>query len=176
MKVTVFLIGLLLFKLIISMTTYTRSDFFLMNEFKVADNTFDKIIKAIEEKEPDDIKKLFSTNIIEENDCLEQDIINWIEYIQGDIVSYSSTDDTPPSSSYSQDRQGRDVVMIESVFDIYTTDKTYYVAIREIVKDDFDRDNEGIIYIYIIDSQKWWSYGVYRSDGKWTEGIHIDRE
>ena len=46
---------------------------------------------------------------------------------------------------------------------------------KECTKDDFDQDNIGLLSIYIIKSEDWKEDCVYRGDGKWTPGIHIDK-
>ena len=175
-KIIALLIGLLLFSLVFKTTGFNRSEFFIMNECKVADKTLEKVVDSINENNPKKIKKLFSINAKTEIENLDEEILELLDYIQGDIVSCSLAIDKGVITSYDEDEKGRDIVEIESTFDIFTTEKSYYMAIREIVKDDTDSGNEGVIAIYIIDSENWWNYNVYRGAETSQKGIHIDRE
>ena len=56
---------------------------------------------------------------------------------------------------------------------MYTTKKTYHIAIYQCIRDDSNENNVGIISIYIIDSKYYNEPYVYRGDGNWTPGINI---
>ena len=141
------------------------------DEEEIANMTFNKIISAIKLKDNSKIVDMFSCTIQEENDLL-QDVSSFSEFIQGDIISFSSASDAGVGTDY-RIENGRKIKEIQSTFSIKTTQSIYYIAIRECIADGFDSKNVGVHSIYIIESKDWTEDYIYRGDGKWTPGINI---
>lgn len=141
------------------------------NDEKIADKTFNEIITAISEKNDSKIVDMFS-NAIKSEVNLSQSVLIFFDFIQGDIVSFSSASEAGVGADYKIE-SGKKRKEIQSAFCISTTENTYYIAIKECVKDDFDDSNIGIVSIYIIESNNWKEDYVYRGDGKWIPGINI---
>ena len=138
---------------------------------KIADKTFNKIISAIRLEDDSKIVDLFS-NAIKSEDDLSKPAMTFIKCIRGDIISFSSASEAGVGADYKTET-GKKRKEIQSAFCINTTESSYYIAIKECVKDEFDDNNIGIMSIYIIESSNWTEDYVYRGDGKWNPGINI---
>jgi len=149
-----------------SMSLFNQSD------ESIADKTFEKLINAIETSNKETVKAMFS-NAIQENENLEEKSLQLLEFIKGDIVSYSLSADSGVGADY-RIKKGKRKKEIQSSFRIVTTESEYYMAIKECVKDDFDSSNVGVLSIYIIKAEDWKEDCVYRGGGEWTPGITID--
>ena len=141
------------------------------NDEKIADKTFNEIITAIRLQDDSKIVDMFS-NSIKSEDNLSQSALKLFGFIHGDIVAFSSASEAGVGADYITET-GKKRKEIQSSFCINTTESTYYIAIKECIKDEFDDNNIGIMPIYIIESNNWTEDYVYRGDGKWTQGINI---
>ena len=159
------------FMLTLSFVSCFDGSIFGEDNAKIADETFGKVIGAIESKDASKIVALFSDTVKNEGD-LPQAATEFIDYIQGDIISFSSASESGVGAdAYSE--SGKKRKEINASFSINTTESTYYIAIKECTRDDFDENNVGVLSIYIVDSNKWPEEYVYRGDGKWLPGINI---
>lgn len=169
------LLSIILLILIVTLTSCSNGEanmgIFRDNDEKIADKTFNQIISAIRLKDNSKIVDMFS-NAIKSEDNLSQQALIFVNYIHGDIISFSSASEAGVGADYKTET-GKKRKEIQSSFCINTTESTYYVAIKECIKDEFDDNNTGIMSIYIIESSNWTEDYVYRGDGKWTQGINI---
>ena len=140
------------------------------NAEQLADKTFNEIISAIRLKDASKIVDMFSNEIKHEDDLL-QSALTFVDYVRGDVVSFSSAAEAGVGADYKTER-GKTRKEIQSSFCINTTESTYYLAIKECTKDEFD-NNIGVVSIYIIEANNWTEDYVYRGDGKWIYGINI---
>ena len=141
------------------------------NNEKIADKTFNKIITAIESNNDSTMVNMFSNTVKSDVD-LSYSVLMFYDFIHGDIVSFSSASEAGLVADYQTER-GKKRKEIQSSFCISTTENTYYIAIKECVKDEIDENNIGIVSIYIIESNHWKEDYIYRGDGKWLPGINI---
>ena len=149
-----------------------RKHMFLMNNNKVANESFEKIIVAIQNQDSAVLKALFSKVAQSEASNLGENSIKLFKFIQGDIVSFSDASEAGVGVDYKTE-QAKKQKIVQSAFYLETSAQKYYIAIRECIKDDFDNNNVGVISIYIIKSEDWDEDDIYRGDGKWTPGINI---
>lgn len=149
-----------------------NTNIFKENDESIANNTFEKVINTIKSQENTELEALFSKVVQGETSNLEENAINLIKFIQGDIVSFSDSSEAGVGADYKTE-QGKKQKEIHSAFHIETSEQKYYIVIRECTKDDFDKNNVGVISIYIIKSEDWNEDYIYRGDGKWTPGINI---
>lgn len=140
---------------------------------KIADRTFNELITAIESKNDSKIVDIFSDTVKKEVN-LSQSALMFLNFIDGDIVSFSSAFDRGIGVDY-RIEDDKKIKEIQSAFNISTTEKIYYIAIKECVEDDINNDNVGVLSIYIIESNNWQEDCVYRGDGKWIPGINIEK-
>ena len=140
------------------------------NDEKIADKTFNEIISAVRSKDASKIVEMFP-NVIKNEDNLSQSALTFVNYIHGEIISFSSAAEAGVGADY-RTESGKTRKEIQSSFCINTTESIYFIAIKECIKDEFD-NNVGVISIYIIEADNWTEDYVYRGDGKWTIGINI---
>ncbi len=139
-----------------------------------ADKTFAEVLDAVRSEDPSAITQLFSDEAKSTSSSLEEDADSFIKFIEGDIVSFSNAAESGVGSDGNVEG-GKTRKDINASFSVETTEKTYYIAIKECVKDDFKRSNVGILSVYIIEASAWTDEYVYRGDGEWTPGINIGK-
>lgn len=166
-----------LFVIILLMTICCTACIFDMSIFKksneeIADETFSIVIGAIESKDQTKLLELFSETVQNEVYDLEENALEFFEFIEGDILSFSKAMESGLITHDSVD-YGKRKKEIESAFNIKTSQKTYYFAIKECTRDDYNDDNVGIVSMYVIGSENWGKDYVYRGDAEWAPGINI---
>lgn len=140
---------------------------------KIGDS-FEKLMKAVKERNAEKVKILFSENL-QDLESFNNDVNEFIDFIEGDIFSYTSIDEGGFGLSGNID-YGKRIKVAECCFTVRTTKNKYHIAISECIEDDYDSKNIGVESVYIIDSKNWYEEGLYRGDGKWTKGINIVRD
>ena len=167
-------ICLLLIVLVLFLTSCDNMGIFNEDDSMIANNTFERLINQIKANDSRGLKSLFSQTVQDTTSDLEENCVDLIQFMQGDIVSISDAEDAG-IGAYCEIETGKISKIVESAFTCETDLHKYYVAMKECTKDDFDQDNIGLLSIYIIKSEDWKEDWVYRGDGKWTPGIHIDK-
>lgn len=146
-------------------------EMFFVDDNEIAEETFAEIIDAIKEEDDSKIVKIFSKSARKGKD-ISQDASNLFEFVSGDIISVSSTKDAGVGATEKKD-EGKRIKEIQSSFCIETTENKYHIAIKECVTDEFDKNNEGVVSIYIIEDSVWGQDYVYRGNAEWSKGINI---
>lgn len=141
----------------------------------IADKTFCEIISAINLQDASKIRILFSQSIQNELDDLQEKSIDFLEFIQGNIISFSAASESGVGADYKNEK-GKKQKEMQSSFCLTTTEGKYYIAIKECTTDEHDSRNVGLISIYIIESENWNQDFIYRGDGQWIRGINIERQ
>ena len=99
------------------------------NNEKIADKTFNEMITAIRSNDDSKMVNLFSKAVKNEVD-LSQSVSMFYDFIQGDIVSFSSAAEAGVGADY-ETESGKKRKEIQSAFCIITTENTYYIAVKE---------------------------------------------
>ena len=141
------------------------------NTVEIADTTFNNLITAIKSKDNDEIFEMFAESV-RTVEGFDENVIALIQYIKGDVVSFSSAIEKSVSAS-KRTEKGKKIHSVTSSFSIKTTEKEYFIAVKECVRDDFARSNIGLTSLYIIEAEEWNEFGAYLGDGLWTPGINI---
>ncbi len=175
MKWLITQLSILVLFLFTSCTTQGDTMFLHESNESIADKTFAKVVGAIQSEDPSAIIQLLSDEVKGTSFSLEEDADRFIEFIEGDMVSFSNAAESGVGSDENMDR-GKTRKDINASFSIETTEKTYYIAIKECVKNDFKRTNVGVLSIYVIEADAWTDEYVYRGDGEWTPGINIGKK
>lgn len=150
------------------------TNIFTVDNNKLADTTFKKLIDAIVSKESSNVTDLFSDELCESLP-LDQDASELVEFIRGEIISFSTASECAVGAHYEK-QNGRKLKIIDSSFTLDTTEDRYYIAIKECIVDEQNADNVGILSIHIIESKNWDFDSVYHA-GIFNEyGIIIHRE
>ena len=149
---------------------------FLVNDRDRANQTFEKVLEAIQNKDKEALLALFSENV--RNECdLEDSVDCLLDFFQGEFVSYFSEWGSPMVHKVTNgDFFGDNQKFFESTYDIETSQQKYRFAIEECRVYDADPKNIGICSLYIILAENTDEEFAYWGDGKWTLGINIDTE
>lgn len=142
------------------------------NDLEIRDECLTQVFSAFDSRNPQKIKQLFAKNALKEIDNIDQDVSDLIEYYSGSYETFF--DRRGGAAVYDYVHYGKTTKELEICVDFQTDTQNYRMAIKYIAIDDFDEDNIGIWYIYIIKSEDDTDLNfVYTGDGKYTTGIHI---
>ena len=136
--------------------------------------TLEVIVHAVNDNDAEALAYLFSYNVLTEKSDLLDTSKDFIEFVGGEIITYSEPADNG-ISSYEEFEYGKIRKEIQYSVTVETTVGKYHIAILECVADDFDEENIGVTSIYIIKAENWQKDVVYRGDGNWTPGINIEK-
>lgn len=156
----------LMIALIILLTSCSYKD-----DAQVADETFEQVFNAIQNHDETALKNLFSNSVRNEVSDFDESIVDFLDFIQGEVLSYEDLNGDGVHLSVEDGQKRKE---IRAIYDIKTSQKTYHIAIKECAVDTFDPENEGIFSIYIISAEDWKETYAYRGGGKSTPGIVID--
>lgn len=92
-----------------------RKHMFLMNNNKVANESFEKIIVAIQNQDSAALKALFSKVAQSEASNLGENSIKLFKFIQGDIVSFSDASEAGVGVDYKTE-QAKKQKIVQSAF------------------------------------------------------------
>lgn len=114
-------------------------------------------------------KDLFTEKVRNSKD-FDKKIEELFEYCNGEIIACEENAlQTSSSSEY-----GKKSKKFSSSFEIKTSEADYRIAIYDIVYDDFDSNNCGLLSLYVIKSSEDTDLTyTYWGDGKETSGINI---
>ena len=173
-KYEIFLV-LLSVVLIFSLTSCSwGNNLFVDRNQKAADDAFAKVVEAINTKNEGLIIELFSNNVKNGVD-LQGQAVFLIEYIEGEIVSFTTAKESGLITS-EKSQHGKRKKEITPCFVLHTTEKTYHFAIKICMRDDSDKDNVGMVSLNVIESSNWPHDYVYRAHGIYLDGILINEE
>ena len=161
--------------LLSSCSIISSHDLLWADDGAVADETIQKLMEAVKAKDAGLIQKQFADSVQSGIENLDEQALALIDYIEGEIQSYSSANERGVGANLHSE-YGKRQKEILPVFTIYTSENVYYVAFKECVRDEFDRENVGLHSLYIIAKEDWDDAYTYRGDGKWTPGIHIAKK
>lgn len=153
-----------------SMLRERLSELNASNDNKIADTRFQNIIEALEDKDKEGLKKIFSPNALEE----AKDIYGSIDYIlkfyKGNLISKDDGDG--PVALDSKD-DGERTSELQCMYEVTTDEDKYIVFFIDQLVDTKNPDNIGLYMLQIIkDSNKekefdWGNKtkcaGIYRS-------------
>lgn len=153
-----------------------RKDMFSMNDNKVANESFEKIIVAIQNQDSAALKALFSEKALSEAQNMDDTIDELFDFYQGYILSVDNNGG--PYASRERKADGNVIKEIQPTWDVETSEKKYHFAFREFVQDTEFPDNIGIYALYIVETNRldepvadWWM-----KDGVWIPGITIKKK
>ncbi len=141
----------------------------LNNDQKVANNNFEQLLQSIQSKDKALLSSLFSSS--GKNNCFSQSADELCNYFVGDVLSYNDWGGPYVQTDY---EQGNVKEVMESTYDVKTTECDYRFAIRYIVRNNIYSESVGIESLYVIkrEDDTLLKY-AYWGDGKFTPGINI---
>lgn len=150
-----------------------RKMFFARNDKQIANEQLEALLEAIQSKNAQAVKELFSDNAWAESGNMEKSILVLFDYFQGELVSYKSW---AGPSVHATKNHGEYWKSYDCTYDFETTQDKYRLAMEIITVDTADADNIGIRSLYIIrfedDTRPNFAYW---GDGEHTPGINIGK-
>ena len=150
-----------------------RKMFFARNNNQIANEQLEALLEAIQSKNAQAVKELFSDNAWAESGNMEKSILVLFDYFQGELVSYKSW---AGPSVHATKNHGEYWKSYDCTYDFETTQDKYRLAMEIITVDTTDADNIGIRSLYIIrfedDTRPNFAYW---GDGEHTPGINIGK-
>ncbi len=143
-------------------------------EREISHEIFDVLLIGLHKRDEDLIRSVYSKNVLEETDNLEESFSELWDFFQGDILSY---DDFPGliESDGCYDH-GNKWIDLEGCYTINTSVRSYFITFKTRKIDTFDSGTEGLRSLYIVNDETWdGEEGVYHGDGNWTLGLIIDK-
>ena len=139
-----------------------------------ANHTFEKVLNAIQNKDVDALKSLFSNESLKQIDDFDATAHDLFEYFQGDFISY---DDWGGAVAGDMVREGgKEWYTIQPTYDVKTSKQEYRFAFKEFTVNEFEPDKVGVWSIYVIKKENDTDPKcAYRGDGKWTPGINFEK-
>lgn len=154
--------------------TSCSASYYLISDESRAGATLENIVNAVNDNDAEALASLFSNNVLAERSDWRSSASEFIEFIDGKIITYTDPSDSGVFSS-TEFEDGKKRKEIQPSVTVETTAGKYYIAILECVIDDFDEENVGIMSIYIISAENRQNDYVYRGDGNWIPGINIEK-
>lgn len=150
-----------------------RKMLFARNDKQIANEQLEALLEAIQSKNAQAVKELFSDNAWAGSGNTEKSILVLFDYFQGELVSYKSW---AGPSVHATKNHGEYWKSYDCTYDFETTQDKYRLAMEIITVDTADADNIGIRSLYIIrfedDTRPNFAYW---GDGEHTPGINIGK-
>ena len=150
-----------------------RKMFFARNNNQIANEQLEALLEAIQSKNAQAVKELFSDNAWAESGNMEKSILVLFDYFQGELVSYKNW---AGPSVHATKNHGEYCKSYDCTYDFETSKDKYRLAMEIITVDTTDADNIGIRSLYIIRFEDDTDQNcAYRGDGAYTPGINIGK-
>ncbi len=144
----------------------------ISSDLDQANSRMEKLVDALENKDKDTLKLMFSKNAINNSDNFDDDLNKLIDMYHGDFVSY---DDWGSVDTEETINGSEELKILYSTYDITTSEQVYRITIKDILTDTKEVDNVGMFSLYIIkyedDTD---SRFAYVGDLKYKAGINFD--
>ena len=141
------------------------------NDQRIAQETIEEILNAIQSKDKNTLKSLFAKNSLTEMQSFEESAEKLFNYFEGTLKSYD--DGAGPFVETTKD-ENQILQLMESSFAVKTDKCEYRFAIQYITKDTACADNVGVHSLYLIKTNEDINLEyVYWGDGQFTPGIHV---
>ena len=154
-----------------------RKEFFSNNDRKIASESFEKIIVAIEEQDKDTLESLFSEKALNNAESIDESIEELFQFYQGEMLSYNISS-LGRFGGRNVDGRGYILTELQSTINVETDKKKYHFAIQEFTEDTEFPENVGIYSIYVVETDvldeptaNWWM-----EDGVWIPGVAIGQK
>ena len=116
------------------------------SEYDIEQAVMETVVHAIEEKDTEGLKSLFSEKSCSEIQDMDKKLEEFSQYVEGEIESFEKNGGgSDRSSDY-----GYVVHDLSANFDLYTSNGKYIVGFRFFIRNDGDRSVEGLTSILII--------------------------
>ena len=114
---------------------------------KYANGKFEDIVSAIEEKDKDKIISMFSDKIKSNFVDGEVNVDKLFDFIDGEVQKWEKRGGPGVSESVNN---GEKIKIINSYYNLYTTEETYFFFIEDSQINTADTNNEGLTLILVV--------------------------
>lgn len=132
------------------------SKLLMTGDEKTSMNRLEQVLEAIENKDNNALKSLFSQEALNETENFEKDINALFEFFQGKVISKEKSDGPTVFDSIDGGKRRQ---KISSYFYIQTEKQKYFILMDDFPIDTFNPDNEGLYLILLVkaeDEEKIW--------------------
>lgn len=141
---------------------------FMNTDREFTDNTFAKLIDAINKKDKAKLKILFSVNTQNNVENFEDSINYLINFFREQTLEFEKTDSVGSTGKF---ENGKKVIELFTTYNVKSNEQKYYFAIELTKCNTVDDNNNGILSLFIINAKDWRYNYVYHGDSE--AGIHI---
>jgi len=163
-----------IFILIFSFTSCSFTNIFnrfVDNDEQIANKKFEQIFEAINNKDIDALRGMFSKTTLNETDNIDEDINSLYDFIEGNVVTWNRIAGPTTFDTFDYGEKIKDM---QTSYEIETSEGKYSFAIQDFIVDTANPDNVGIYSMYIINTKDIDEQFAYWGDGEWTIGININ--
>lgn len=122
-----------------------------INEQELAHNKTEQLLKAIENKDKDSIKQMFSKAVISEEEIFDEEIDMLLEYFRGEVKNV--IDASCVGSGELGEEGSIKIADFQSV--VTTTEDKYVLTTRYYISDTVTRDRVGIYSFNILNLEEY---------------------
>ncbi len=137
-------------------------------------NALKSLLRAAESGSVDSVKALFAPNAVNElsEEQLSEMLEAFLHYYNGTFTQITAPIGPMSAESIQGTLRLRE---LKGPLEVSTTENEYRIALKYVVRDDFDKGNEGIWSVYIIEKAKdVESPYPYHGDQSYTTGVFFD--
>lgn len=141
---------------------------------EMVDSQIEYFLSAVENHDTQKLKNLFAQNAIQMQSDFEGNINRLFEYYKGKHIK-SELVSGGISTSKKEDK-GKSALCRAGTYSVITDISEYFIYIKYINPDDFDKNNKGIFSIYIIDKNDYnYSDELYTGEIWCAPGLNINK-
>lgn len=145
---------------------------FFQDDRANANNSFERVLNTIQNKDATALKSLFSQKAVTESEDFDKLAEEFFDYFEGEFISYDDWGGGVAGSGLRED--SKEWYTIQPTYDVKTSEQEYRFAFIEYTVNEFEPDKVGIWSLYIIKKEDDVDQEcAYRGDGKWNPGINI---
>lgn len=111
-----------------------------------------QLVDIIEEKDPDKMKELFSVKAEKEADNLTEQVDGFFEVFDDSDLEVEIEENAGPAV-YESIEYGDKSIEYSNIYEVQGKNKHYTIQFILFVRDDFDKDNEGLYTLRIIEDK-----------------------
>ena len=131
--------------------------------------TAERIVQMAIEDDTNAMMDFLSDSVLDQCENVQADCDVFLATIRGDLIAVKCNT-AGPQTSISRDSGKMSYEYTEAVV-VESTEDIYMLVFTECLLDEFNRDNEGLLYAWVIREEDW--DGEYKN---WGSGLHTGPE
>lgn len=126
---------------------------FFDTDAQTANKTLGKLLEALENKDEDAIKSMFSKQALDEADDFNRSVDYLFDFFQGTVESYGWRNNTGGPISDVTIEKGKKQVELKSWFNVTTDQEKYIFFLLDYPKDTINKDNVGLYALRVVKAE-----------------------